>query len=398
MALSIISTLPDSVPQAVRPCPDSVNTRERRGLTLIEIMVSLAAAMVVLAAVISVLGMVTKGVSDSRTMIEATNRLRSASVLLRHDLAGATNPGLVKQKGEMGNGYLEIVEGSGVDDDSSDRLGGDIDDRIAFTTRSTGAPFVGKTAGGDTVTSSLAEVVWFVNPSPAQTFGDGTVVYNLHRRAFLICPNVPGVTGAFSGNTTHPQQDLSYHNNGTSTVPCSLGDLSIRKNRAFHSNSNTTTLAPVVLASPRDGEDIVLTNVLAFDVKVFDPTAQNHASGNLGLVPGDRGYAGSTNNTGIGAYVDLGRGAGSRFGVAMNTKANLSGSPTYDTWSFDYEYGGRYVNGIDDNGDGVVDDADERETMPPYPYPMRGVQIKIRVYEPSSKQVREVTIEETFVP
>ncbi len=36
--------------------------------------------------------------------------------------------------------------------------------------------------------------------------------------------------------------------------------------------------------------------------------------------------------------------------------------------------------------------------MPPYPYPLRGVQIKIRVYEPNSKLVREVTVEETFVP
>ncbi len=57
------------------------------------------------------------------------------------------------------------------------------------------------------------------------------------------------------------------------------------------------------------------------------------------------------------------------------------------------------MNGIDDPpNDGVVDDAGERETMPPYPYALRGVQIKIRVYEPSSKQIREVTVEETFVP
>ncbi len=51
---------------------------------------------------------------------------------------------------------------------------------------------------------------------------------------FLICNNVPGVTGQFSGNITQPQQDLSYRNNGTATVPNSLGDLSVRKNRAFH--------------------------------------------------------------------------------------------------------------------------------------------------------------------
>lgn len=381
----------------------------RRGLTLIEVMVSLAAAMVVLAAVISVLGMVTKGIADSRSMIEVTGRLRSAQVLLRNDLAGVTSPGLVMQKGEAGNGFLEIVDGPKVDDQGTSNdttaisLNGDSDDIFMATIRSSNAPFVGKTASGNTITSPLAEVAWFLVQD--RVLADGTQVYNLHRRTFLVCNNVAGVTGQFSGNITNPQQDLSYRSNGTATVPNSLGDLSVRKNRAFHNNSNTATLTPVILNGDREGEDIVLTNVLAFDVKVFDPTATVHANGNDGFVPGDRGYSTGT-AAGNGAYVDLGtgtgKGNGSRFGVAMNNATNnnikLTGNPTYDTWSFDYEYGHNYVNGIDDNADGVVDDVNERETIPPYPYALRGVQIKIRVYEPSSKQIREVTVEETFVP
>jgi hypothetical protein len=371
-------------------------------LTLIEVMVSLAAAMVVLAAVISVLGMATKGIADSRSMIEVTNRLRSASVLLRNDLAGATSPGLVWQKGEAGNGYLEIVDGPSVDSNNgADSLVGDFDDGFALTTRSNNSPFVGKTASGNTITSPLAEVVWFLDQTPAniRTYADGIKVYNLHRRTFLICNNVPGVTGQFSGNITQPQQDLSYRNNGTATVPNSLGDLSVRKNRAFHNNSNTVALTPVILSGDRQGEDIVLTNVLSFDVKVFDPTATVHANGNIGLVPGDQNYNGGS-NAGNGAYVDLGKSIGARFGTVFSGAKPVIGTPgqTYDTWSFDYEYGGNYVNGLDDNNDGVVDDVNERQTMPPYPYALRGVQIKIRVYEPSSKQVREVTVEETFVP
>ncbi len=385
-------------------------------------MVSLAAAMIILAAVISVLGMVTKGVSDSRSMIEATNRLRSASVLLRHDLAGATNPGLVMQKGEMGNGYLEVIDGQKVDDQlpANDTLAlslnGDIDDIIMLTTRSSGSPFVGKSASGATVTSPVAEVAWFLVYD--RDLADGTKVYNLHRRVFLVCNNVPGVTGQISGNYTAPQQDLSYRSNGTATVPCSLGDLSVRKYRAFRNGSNTAAPNVVPLTGARQGEDIVLTNVLAFDIKVFDPTATNRGNGNAGLVPGDRGFSSGT-NAGNGAYVDLGQGKGngSRFNVAMDTtsstsKSQISGNPTYDTWSFDYEIDGltqagaqesdvnrnRYVNGIDDNGDGIIDDANERDTLPPYPFALRGVQIKLRVYEPSSKQIREVTVEETFVP
>jgi type II secretory pathway component PulJ len=389
--------------------------KSRRGLTLIEVMVSLAAAMVVLAAVISVLGMVTKGIADSRSMIEVTNRLRSAQVLLRNDLAGATSPGLVWQKGEAGNGYLEIIDGPIVDDQkpandtSALSLNGDTDDIIMLTTRSSHAPFVGKTSGGGTITSPVAEVAWFLKLD--RTLGDGTKVYNLHRRTFLICNNVSGVTSQFSsGTATDPLYDLSYRSNGTAVVPCSLGDLSVRKNRAYH-GTNTAIPAPSALTGDRLGEDIVLTNVLSFDIKVFDPTATNRGSGNLGLVPGDRGFSGGT-AAGNGAYVDLGqntdptqyKGNGTRFNIAMESKSSLPvagvGNPTftYDTWSFDYEYGGNYVNGLDDNADGVVDDANERQTMPPYPYALRGVQIKIRVYEPSSKQVREVTVEETFVP
>ncbi len=36
--------------------------------------------------------------------------------------------------------------------------------------------------------------------------------------------------------------------------------------------------------------------------------------------------------------------------------------------------------------------------MPPYPLPLRGIRVTLRVYEPSSRQVREVTVVESFVP
>jgi hypothetical protein len=56
----------------------------------------------------------------------------------------------------------------------------------------------------------------------------------------------------------------------------------------------------------------------------------------------------------------------------------------------------------DANGDGDYDDpgddAGEMETSPPYPYPLRGIEVRIRCYEPSSRQVRQVTVRQTFVP
>ena len=82
----------------------------------------------------------------------------------------------------------------------------------------------------------------------------------------------------------------------------------------------------------------------------------------------------------------------------------------YDTWSLGYEADGidQDGNGIVDQGtdgldsttppDGVIDDAGERETSAPYPYPLRGIEVRIRCYEPTSRQIRQVTVRHTFVP
>ncbi len=43
-----------------------------------------------------------------------------------------------------------------------------------------------------------------------------------------------------------------------------------------------------------------------------------------------------------------------------------------------------------------VDDVSERETQPPYSVPLQGIQVRIRVFEPGSRQVREVTLIQKF--
>lgn len=49
----------------------------------------------------------------------------------------------------------------------------------------------------------------------------------------------------------------------------------------------------------------------------------------------------------------------------------------------------QYENGIDD--------AYERETVPPYAHPLRGIQIRIRLYEPGTRQLRQATVESDFI-
>ncbi|HID75322.1 MAG TPA: hypothetical protein EYP56_04920 [Planctomycetaceae bacterium] len=233
----------------------------------------------------------------------------------------------------------------------------------------------------------------------------------------------------------------------------------------------------------RIGEDVILSNVVGFDVKAWDPGAPvvMDDTGTVALLPGDPGYlpalaANPSNATdqnnplrykrvSYGAYVDLNymcllgpenrpgpRGISPRyrqwilatgepephFYHAGDQRSQLPGTPpyaknfsdptdwpppafrraaVYDTWSTHYENNGinedrvldmasgqppdlidEGTNGFDDNGDGVVDDVEELETQPPYPVPLRGIQVKIRVFEPTSRQVREVTIVQDFLP
>ena len=54
------------------------------------------------------------------------------------------------------------------------------------------------------------------------------------------------------------------------------------------------------------------------------------------------------------------------------------------------------TNGIDNNSDNVVDDLAEFETAPPYGVPLRGVEIRIRCIEPTSQEVRQITIQHSF--
>jgi hypothetical protein len=54
------------------------------------------------------------------------------------------------------------------------------------------------------------------------------------------------------------------------------------------------------------------------------------------------------------------------------------------------------VNAVDDNSDSVKDDPGEKQAPPPYAQALQAIQVKIRVLEPDTKQVREVTVVQKF--
>jgi prepilin-type N-terminal cleavage/methylation domain-containing protein len=411
----------------------------RRGMTLVEMLVATAITLIMIGLVAQLFGLLGDSVSSSRATIETNDQLRSVAHRLRSDLAGITVDPIPPIRPESAAGYLEIIEGPN-NDFAVNYSGtvpvvtvpnGDCDDALLFTTQSQGDPFVGRFAGSQTIESPEAEVAWF-----CMSAGNvmGVPLFNLYRRQLLV-KGIVGA-GAFDTNNSiagslpaaYANYDLSLRAEGGNLFPNTLADLSKRENRflqrglVFPYRMNATGTAGLVFdaGSGRQGEDLMLTNVVAFDVRVFDPYAiLRRTPDGRAVTPGDPGYlnAGTTSPTVYGAYVDLGctpsaataTGSPTLSGT-MNPKAQLSGPHVYDTGSTHYEFNGiddddggtgpidEGSNNADDNGDGIVDDLSERETAPPYPIALRGIEIRIRCFEPSSRQVRQVTVRHTFVP
>ena len=469
-----------------------------RGMTLVEMLVATTCTLILMGAIAQVFGAFGTAVSDSRSMIELDAQLRSVAWRLRNDLSGATARTLPPLEVEAGEGYFEVIEGPRSDTKDANsiaipttNLTADIDDVLLFTTRNTETPYLGRYTSNPAVTgttqtteSQLAEVAWFLRPTDVPTGTSPPVTtYTLFRRQNLVIGYV-GFSPFYDANSknynTIPYTswpgffdsfDLSVQYQAVNNifVSNSLADLTRRENRFMHNVSGTidanagsfrfpdgtvnpafqwqATPAPDGLifdrtkSSTRVGEDVVLTNVIGFDVRVFDPGAPVNAPGDTAIVPGDIGFDPAAPPAANGAYVDLGWYPGGYRVVATSGQrprfahlgeplsglrpANATGVRVWDTWSTHYESNGvdddqdgttdEGSNGLDDDSDGKVDespydvdgdglftgagdDPGELETLPPYRFPLRGIEIRLRCYEPSSRQVRQVTIRHSFVP
>lgn len=468
------------------PLPDRTGCYARcRAMTLVEMLVAMAITLVMMGAVAQVFGMLGQGVNGSRSLAELNDRMRATAYRLRQDLAGITVDPLPAVRPELNSGYLEILEGpdsdtvtyasgtryekwrGGADSSngnkwkgnpepylsvvgSDDRIVGDTDDVLLFTTRSTGESFSGKAdtrnsnLEGGSLRSPFAEVAWFCRLTP------NTVdprMYTLHRRQRLVMAH-PGAepfvdttktgtaTNSFGGPpntlpfsdwpTLFALTDVSCRRQGSVAIPNALGDLTRRENRFLHDAAfphRFLTASPDITfsaTSPRFGEDVILTNVIGFDVRVWDngavvqavATGTTVADPRVGVTVGDPGYVVGQPGEQSGWYVDLGHGIdniGLFCGLGeqkSGLRATTTSARTYCTWSTHYEMNAvdedgvlgvdQGTNGVDDNGNNLIDEKAEQETTPPYPVALRGVEIRLRCYEPSSKQVRQITIRHDF--
>ncbi len=613
----------------------SASGRVRRGgYTIVELLMATTLTLILMGVVATIFGSVSRSVHQSRATLEMSDRLRSAKQRLELDLKGVTATMVPTLRPDEGQGYFEIREGPmgaavlpwwfARDSDRArtpdatdpipyayDTTVTDLDDVLAFTSRSREGLFVGRFRNGltgkdVTVEAEEAEIIWFVRGR------------TLYRRVLLIAPqrmspttladwgrlpfmdnnydsDMDPTSGSFNpvddptdangvvdlvdltdgdGNVHgfHEWYDVSARpeidrtgtaparpnqSQGWGWVPNSLGDLTKRENRYAHRvhpvddfpydlsrwgalgvptlretarpdwmgwadaasmpgltnpydpnpfwidfwvnphpwpevDPATGTLLAYQRAgtNERVAEDVILTNVIGFDVKVWDPEAPLFRAVNdwgtpydltddrsvtgVMVKPGDPGYplalahwaiyrrTGSAASGDMpangpvplatGAYVDLNYSAyaisaylssapatpqdqllaklTSTFSGSGHLRSKLhadhtqpdhtwDGSAFYDTWSLHYENDSTWIDsngnglvdpgertgdqdgdglfdegtdGFDNDGNGVVDDLAERETMPPYPVPLEGIQVEIRTFEPDSRQVRTVTL------
>jgi hypothetical protein len=384
--------------------PESRGRLRRAGFSLTELLVASGIGLLVMASVASLFSVFGRALSQSQSTVDQVARLRAAGWKLRQDLAGLTcrvTPWLAP---EAEAGYFECVEGPRKDNAAAhglSNLEADTDDILMFTTRSPAGKFVGRYANADrTIESPYAEVAWFCREATTQPV-TGTKLYNLYRRQLLVVAYVG--TAEFTGNSiagTLPNlnYDISLRLDGGRLVPNTLGDLTKRENRFMHQTATfphelqvdaTSRLSAQATfeTTSRSGEDLVLTNVVSFDMRVFDAEARAQVSGTITRYPGDPGY--SPGAGAAGAYVDLGAGQGGRLARAMEANCRLPATrPTYDTWSQHYEFTAAGRSGLNSSTDYT--------TAPPYPVPLKGVEVRIRCYDPVGKQVRQVTVRQSF--
>lgn len=320
--------------------------RRRRGFTLVEALVATTLTLILMGAVVRIFGSLGDGISDSRGSLELADAIRAAALRLQTDLAGATCEPIPPRDSD---GFIQIIEGPAnaltpgaivkSAGNSVDTTVGDTDDTLIFTTRSNDLPFDVRLSNGAVIKSEMVEVAWYV-------------VGNKLYRKMLVDPSK------------------------------SLADLTVRENRASYQlsearRSYTVTNQdlwkdpfPPNAANYATPEELMLTNVIGFDVKVWNLATRT--------------------------YVDL---AGGNMNSPLAPTDAQKAWWVYDTWSTQYEaVRGTAANGLDDNSDGVIDDAGEQSAPPPFNLPLRGVQIKIRCFEPDSRLVREITVVQDFLP
>jgi prepilin-type N-terminal cleavage/methylation domain-containing protein len=252
----------------------------RRGVTLVEMLVTLAILLFIMTAIVQVFQAATGSLSSAQAYQELDSQLRQIESTIRGDLSGVTARFTPPLNPKDNLGYFEYIENS-----FADLQGEDSDDCLRFTAKAPpGKPFVGRLLIPPFIpiaNMSAAQLQYYLSTQPITITSDyAEIIYflrngNLYRRVLLIAPERQSSINQAHSNTlvsnlsSHPNSanqpfqsaslgtnlvswqglnDLSAHPSGTGGVGIvlnTLGDLTNRENR---------------FASPRFANDFIVNS------------------------------------------------------------------------------------------------------------------------------------------
>ena len=411
----------------------------RSGYTLVEILIATTLALMLMAAVARMFGQLGTSVSNSRATLETLERLRETAVRMQMDLDGVTVTMLPPRPVANGEGYLEYIEGSYNAAQPVNNLTGGSDSSMTLSTSLGAEPDRhGRPAGRHSHVHHAEQQPAVQRPAQRQPRSSrrrprwpGSSAGTCFTAACCWSRRGRRFPSRASTSTFYASNDISVHVSPQPPgllVPNTLADLTRRECRFAHgttwpydarvwgqlglpttcecavlpwsscnapavtvpsltqvdlwsvfSKGNTLWLEGNYLAtsntSNRVSDNVILTNVIGFDVKAWDPTVQAYV---------DLGY----NNTGFTAANATGfghLGAGTpKSQLYANAHSTWAGGPqtecVYDTFSTSYERTqspgggspGQVANGFDNDGNGVVGDINytdptkgDNQTAPP---------------------------------
>lgn len=246
--------------------------RRRQGFTLVELMVSMALIIFIMAILSEAFSASSKAFRDLKAVGEMNRRLRTATTLLRRDLGSDHFEGKKRlsdatfwANGPPHDGFFRVWQGSptggGVNVVEGDDVGGtgsppyvfpsfrSVDHMLHFSVKyrgnlrsdfllasvPSGSSLEGQTSGptqqgidsqymdaAGAYRYSWAEVVYFLraatNPANVQMTANGTPLYNLYRRQLVAVTDNSNVTGGIPGPYPNPSYlEVSCFQNPLST-------------------------------------------------------------------------------------------------------------------------------------------------------------------------------------
>ena len=328
------------------------------------------------------------------------------------------------------DGYLEIVEGPNSvsthpykdENGRFDVTVGDVDDIIAFTAKADSAmPFRGL-IGGKIEERNFAEIVWFVRGNTLyrrvrliddhsisskidptvntiqdlahreRRFGHDGLVPNPFPHPLYDVPNsgwyylrMPTLEETLSGKWTADWKSNSTVPNSPSEMtdlweqPHFFPELQDRKSGSLKEYVGPPYVDDTHADPPRHhraGEDVILTNVLSFDIKVWDPITKDFVDLRT---PGT-----AWEDSKSAAWTDK----------DDNPLPQLLG--VWDSWTI----GNNKMIPLE-SGDPGYDpsDPDKKKTVvqpPPFDQPLKAIQITIRCFDPASKIIKQISVVHHF--